>query len=91
MQTGEALQIGGGNIGRALIGPVMQEAGLQVKFADVNEQLINHFNTEHGYPVRIVSAEGITEKYIEGVKAISSRDEVAMIDSIVSADIITQL
>ncbi len=35
MKTGEALQIGGGNIGRALVGEVMREAGLHVTFADV--------------------------------------------------------
>jgi mannitol-1-phosphate 5-dehydrogenase len=89
MKTGEALQIGGGNIGRALVGEVMHEAGLHVTFADVNEQLIDDFNNEGGYPVRVVSLEGSREEYIEGVEAISSLDEAAMVDRIVSADIIT--
>ena len=53
MKTGEALQIGGGNIGRALVGEVMHDAGLHVTFADVNEQLITDFNNEGGYPVPV--------------------------------------
>lgn len=89
MKTGEALQIGGGNIGRALVGEVMYEAGLHVTFADVNEQLIENFNNEHGYPVQVVSLEGSREEYVDGVEAISSLDEAAMIDKIVNADIIT--
>lgn len=89
MKTGEALQIGGGNIGRALVGEVMYEAGLHVTFADVNEQLIESFNNEHGYPVRVVSLEGSREEYVDGVEAISSLDEAAMIEKIVNADIIT--
>jgi mannitol-1-phosphate 5-dehydrogenase len=89
MKTGEALQIGGGNIGRALVGEVMHKAGLHVTFADVNKQLIDSFNNEHGYPVQVVSLEGSREQYVGGVEAISSLDEPAMIDKIVNADIIT--
>lgn len=89
MNTGEALQIGGGNIGRALVGEVMHEAGLHVTFADVNQQLIDHINSEGGYPVQVVSLEGSREKYVDDVNAISSLDEDSMIDHIVRADIIT--
>lgn len=89
MQTGEALQIGGGNIGRALVGEVMHQAGLRVTFADVNEQLISEFNNHHGYPVQVVSREGTRQEYIDNIDAISSLDEPTMIDSIVKADIIT--
>lgn len=89
MKTGEALQIGGGNIGRALVGEVMDEAGFHITFADVNEQLIEDMNNEGGYPVQVVSLEGSREEYIEGIEAISSLDEEAMVDHIVGADIIT--
>ncbi|MFO0920113.1 MAG: mannitol-1-phosphate 5-dehydrogenase [Candidatus Saccharimonadales bacterium] len=89
MKTGEALQIGGGNIGRALVGEVMHEAGLHVTFADVNEQLIADFNTERCYPVQIVSLEGSREDLVNDVEAVSSLDEATMIDKIVRADIVT--
>ena len=89
MKTGEALQIGGGNIGRALVGEVMSEAGLHLTFADVNEQLIDDMNNEGGYPVQVVSLDGSKEEYVGGIEAISSLDEEAMISRIVSADIIT--
>lgn len=89
MRTGEALQFGGGNIGRALVGQVMHEAGLHVTFADVNEELIRTINDEGGYPVNMVSLDGADSKYVEGVSAVSSLDEAAMTERIVSADIIT--
>ena len=89
MKTGEALQIGGGNIGRALVGEVMHEAGLHVTFADVNQALIDNFNNEGGYPVQVVSLEGSRERYVDNIEAVSSLDEAAMIDKIVRADIVT--
>lgn len=89
MATGETLQIGGGNIGRALVGEVMHDAGMHVTFADVNEQLIADFNNEGGYPVQVVSLEGTKQDFIDDVEAISSLDEAAMVEKIVSADIIT--
>ena len=89
MKTGEVIQLGGGNIGKALVGDVMSRAGLRVTFADVDQNLINNFNTEHGYPLQVVSAEGSHEHYIDGVSAISSLDQAAMTDHIVRADIIT--
>lgn len=89
MKSGEALQIGGGNIGRALVGEVMHEAGLHVTFADVNETLIADFNNEGGYPVEVVSMDGTREDYIDGIEAVSSLDEQAMVDKIIQADIVT--
>lgn len=89
MKTGEALQIGGGNIGRALVGEVMHEAGLHVTFADVDEKLITDIQNERGYPVEIVSLDGARQEYVDDIEAISSLDETAMIDKIVHADIVT--
>lgn len=89
MKTGEVLQFGGGNIGRALVGQVMHEAGLSVTFADVNEELIAAFNQEHGYPVEVVSMDGSRQAYVEGVSAISSLDREAVTEHIVRADVIT--
>lgn len=89
MKTNEVLQIGAGNIGRALVGEVMYQAGLHVTFADVNHQLINEIKNERGYPVQVVSLDGARQRYIDGIDAISSLDEVAMIGAIVEADIVT--
>ena len=89
MKTGQVLQIGGGNIGRALVGEVMHEAGLHVTFADVNDQLIADFNHEGGYPVQVVSLDGSREDFVDDVDAVSSLDEAAMVSKIVSADVIT--
>ena len=89
MKTGEALQIGAGNIGRGLGGIVMAEAGLHVTLADVNPQLIADLQQERGYPVQIVSLDGRRQEYVDDVDAISAADSEAMTASIVKADIIT--
>jgi mannitol-1-phosphate 5-dehydrogenase len=89
MKSGEALQIGAGNIGRALVGDVMSDAGMQITFADVNQELIDAINSEGGYPIDVVSLDGTNTKYIDGIEAISSLDEKAMIERIVNADIVT--
>ncbi len=89
MKSGEVLEIGAGNIGRALIGQVMSAAGLHVTFADVNADLINSINQEGGYPVEVVSITGSQEAYVDNIDAISSLDESAMIGHIVDADMIT--
>ena len=89
MGSGEVLQIGAGNIGRALVGDIMASAGLHVTFADVAQDLIDHINAEGGYPIEIVSLDGSNTKHVEGVSAISSLDEDAMVEKIVNADFIT--
>ncbi len=89
MRTGEALLVGAGNIGLGFLGQVMSEAGLQITLADVNQQRVAALNREGAYPIELVSLEGTRQQYVEGVKAISSLDEAAMIEATVKADIIT--
>jgi len=89
MRTGEALIVGAGNIGLGFLGEVMSEAGLQLTLADVNNDRVAALNREGAYPIELVSLEGTREQYIEGIRAISSLDEAAMIEATVKADVIT--
>jgi mannitol-1-phosphate 5-dehydrogenase len=89
VKTGEAVVYGGGNVGRANLGRLLNEAGFLVTFVEVNEELIRDFNNERAYPVFSVSKEGTRQDYVEGVNAVSALDEAALIDCIVRADIIT--
>lgn len=87
--TKSALQFGAGNIGRAFIGVLLSEAGYSVVFADVVQPLIDLIN-EHGqYSVR--SVDGQEEKLItvQGVRAINSQLEAAVIAEISQAALIT--
>lgn len=89
MQTGRAVQFGGGMVGRGLVGKVLHDAGWHVTFVDVNEDLVRDFNNERGYPVLEVSLDGSKQEYVDGIDAVSALDEAAVIESIVNADIIT--
>ncbi len=84
-----ALQIGAGNIGRALLGDVLSEAGFHITFADVNETLVASLNQRKAYDIDIVSANGKEKRHIAGVDAISSLSEADMTHHIIAADIIT--
>ncbi len=84
-----ALQIGAGNIGRALVGEVLHEAGYHITFADVVETLIEAINQKGSYQIDIVSANGTEKKTVSDIDAISSLDETAMFEHIAQADIIT--
>lgn len=87
--TKSALQFGAGNIGRAFIGVLLSEAGYSVVFADVVQPLIELINERGQYSVR--SVDGQEEKLItvQGVRAINSRIEAAVIAEISQAALIT--
>ncbi len=55
----KAIQFGAGNIGRGFIGAVLAEAGYEVVFADVVEELLNQINTRKEYTVHVTD----TNKY----------------------------
>lgn len=84
-----ALQIGAGNIGRGLLGPVYAEAGLRTTFADVNERQVKELNGYGEYPVFTVSAEGAQESLVGNVDAVDIRDPEAFSRAVVEADVIT--
>ena len=65
------LQIGAGNIGRALVGPLFGAAGWEVVFADVDAALVDGLNEQGGYNlVTCHPVEGLTTRRISGVRAI---------------------
>ena len=83
----KAIQFGAGNIGRGFIGAVLAEAGYQVVFADVVEDLLNQINTRKQYTVHVTD----TNKYdicIKGISAVNSGSEEAVCE-VAQADIIT--
>ena len=83
----KAIQFGAGNIGRGFIGAVLAEAGYQVVFADVVEDLLNQINARREYTVH-VSDVNKYDLLIKGVSAVNSGSEQA-VEEVASADIIT--
>ena len=50
----KAIQFGAGNIGRGFIGAVLAEAGYEVVFADVVEDLLSQINARKEYSVHVM-------------------------------------
>ena len=67
----KAIHFGAGKIGRGFIGSVLNEAGYEVTFADVNQEIIDLINKEKGYAVHI-TGQNVYTKEIVGVSAIAS-------------------
>lgn len=83
----KAIQFGAGNIGRGFIGAVLAEAGYEVVFADVVEDLLNQINSRKEYTVHVTD----THKYdiqIKNVSAVNSGSEDA-VKAVTEASIIT--
>ena len=83
----KAVMYGGGNIGRGFIGMLLSASGYEVTFVDVVEAVINTLNTEHTYPVRIISNEGHQDINVQNVSAVNGNDVTAVAEAIAQADI----
>ena len=51
----KAIQYGAGNIGRGFIGQLYHLSGYEVAFIDVMPVVLETLNTDHKYPINIVS------------------------------------
>ena len=83
----KAIHFGAGKIGRGFIGAVLNEAGYNVTFADVNQEMIDLINKEKRYKVHITDRNVCTKEVI-GVSAVNSSSE-ELIHLIAEADLIT--
>ncbi len=78
---------GGGNIGRGFIGAALSEAGYNVTFIDVAENVVKLLNERGSYPVRFVGDFGRDEILIKNVDCVNGRDASAAARAIADADI----
>lgn len=83
----KAIQFGAGNIGRGFIGAVLAQAGYELVFADVVEELLNQINTRKEYTVH-VSDHNSYDIQVKGVRAVNSGSSEA-VQEIAGADIVT--
>ena len=83
----KAVMYGGGNIGRGFIGMLLSASGYEVKFVDVVDAVVNTLNTEHTYPVRIISNDGHKDIDVQNVSAVNGNDGNAVAEAIAQADI----
>ncbi|KAB2333003.1 mannitol-1-phosphate 5-dehydrogenase [Bacillus mesophilum] len=84
-----AVHFGGGNIGRGFIGKLLADAGYEVVFVDVNDEIVDLLNEKREYKV-VLAADQSEETIVKNVRAINSKtnsDEV--ISTIAKADLVT--
>ncbi|KAF5351553.1 hypothetical protein D9758_007244 [Tetrapyrgos nigripes] len=68
-----AIHFGAGNIGRGFIGAVLSQAGFRVVFVDVQKNIIDALNREHGYDLHLMNSQSHAER-IEDVCGVMSTD-----------------
>ncbi|KAL2872451.1 mannitol-1-phosphate 5-dehydrogenase [Aspergillus lucknowensis] len=87
---GKAIHFGGGNIGRGFVGEFLHEAGYEVVFVDVVDDLIASIQKTPSYDITEISEEGEKTKTITNYRALNSKThEADVIQEIATADIVT--
>lgn len=85
----KAVHFGAGNIGRGFIGLLLTQAGYEVCFVDVNEELVSELKARGEYPVTLAS-EGQETTVVKGITALNSASEPeAAARAVAEADIVT--
>lgn len=84
----KALHFGAGNIGRGFIGALLNQAGYEVCFVDVVQDLVDEINRRGEYTVEIADDDHKTFT-VSGVRAINSQDEQAVLTEMLDADLVT--
>lgn len=84
----QAVHFGAGNIGRGFIGQLLHQAGYEVLFVDVNQELVDELNRRRSYEVELAT-EGASSSVVDGVRAISGRDVQVVAQAIAQADLVT--
>ncbi|QRG67527.1 mannitol-1-phosphate 5-dehydrogenase [Brevibacillus choshinensis] len=83
-----AVHFGAGNIGRGFIGLLLNQAGYEVVFVDVNQTLVEELNQRGSYHVQLAT-EGTPATLVKGVRAIQGQDIEAVAKAIAQADLVT--
>lgn len=85
----KAVHFGAGNIGRGFVGLLLHDAGYEVVFADVAEELIAQLAAADSYSVHEVG-ENPAVRTVNNFRALNSTtQEAELIEEIATADIVT--
>lgn len=79
----KAIHYGAGNIGRGFIGALLNEAGYEVTFADLNDSLIQQLNDKQSYQV-ITAEEQPQISTIKPVYGLNSGTQAAAVEALIA-------
>ena len=85
-----AVQFGAGNIGRGLMGQLLQEGGFDIVFVDANASLVEQLNRRGSYPLRLLDAysRSIRDLTIDRFRVLHTSHEAAIAEAIVTARVV---
>lgn len=81
------LQYGAGNIGRGFLGQIFSQAGYEVCFVDISEEIIQALNKERRYPINIVSTAKSERIWVENVRGVLASDIPGVKNEIAQAEL----
>ncbi|WP_168118670.1 mannitol-1-phosphate 5-dehydrogenase [Paenibacillus sp. HB172176] len=84
----KAVHFGAGNIGRGFIGILLSQSGFEVTFVARNEKKVHALQQQKKYYVTLAN-ENKDIKLVNNISAINSKNEEAVTNSIVEADLVT--
>lgn len=84
-----AVHFGAGNIGRGLVGSILQEAGYFVVFADINDDLVSALRSRGRYLLTELGDQGRQTVFDNFTALHSTHDRSELISALSSADVIT--
>ncbi|MGR9050561.1 mannitol-1-phosphate 5-dehydrogenase [Halobacillus faecis] len=84
----KALHFGAGNIGRGLIGSLLNKTGYEICFVDADHQLVESINDKKQYVIELLD-ENHTQENVSPVRALHTSAQNEIIEAIFEADLIT--
>ena len=82
-----AVMFGAGNVGRGFLGQLFSESGYEVIFVDVDEALLEAFNRQGAYTIRLVENEWSEEVRVSPVRALHSSQAQDVAEALAGASI----
>lgn len=84
-----AIQFGAGNIGRGFIGILLAQAGYELIFVDVIDEVVEAINRQGQYTIKEIIDGQAQATTIENVRAINGKNEGDVIEAVSQVSIIT--
>ena len=89
MANNIAIQFGAGNIGRGFIGVLLAEAGYDLIFVDVIDDVVEAINQQGQYTIKEILDGQAQATTVENVRAINGKAESEVVEAISQATLIT--